>query len=219
MDEDTWKLECCGGPEGCRLSVGQSGALKGRLADIIRRSGWAEMRASRHSLPLRAHQKLRVSLADCPNACSQPQIRDIGIIAEKVPGTVTDACTGCGKCVSDACREGALYMDSGRAVFEPDLCVGCGLCIARCPADAIPTKGRRYRLLTGGKLGRHPRLAQQVARGLTEEEVCEATRRLLALIVERIGPSERVGDLLERIDEDVRAEVVPDEGDRAHTDE
>ncbi len=44
---------------------------------------------------LKYHHEFRITIAECPNACSQPQIKDIGIIAALVPGLTNEVCTAC----------------------------------------------------------------------------------------------------------------------------
>ena len=39
---------------------------------------------------LKFHHEFRVSISDCPNACSRPQIADIGIIGAAFPGSPTN---------------------------------------------------------------------------------------------------------------------------------
>lgn len=52
---------------------------------------------------------------------------------------ITDACTGCKKCVT-ACADGgylAIQMRESVAVVNPEKCDGCGLCFVVCPDDAV----------------------------------------------------------------------------------
>lgn len=52
---------------------------------------------------------------------------------------ITDACTGCKKCVT-ACADGgylAIQMRDHVAVVNPEKCDGCGLCSVVCPDDAV----------------------------------------------------------------------------------
>lgn len=49
--------------------------------------------------------------------------------------TVTDRCTGCGKCVA-RCPLNNIELDSGKPTWEKN-CTHCMACIAGCPAEAI----------------------------------------------------------------------------------
>lgn len=52
---------------------------------------------------------------------------------------VTDACIGCGTCVS-ACMLDTISLVDGKAVIDHRGCLECGLCYESCPMQAI-TKG------------------------------------------------------------------------------
>jgi indolepyruvate ferredoxin oxidoreductase alpha subunit len=55
--------------------------------------------------------------------------------------TVTDACTGCLKCLRDfSCI--SLYEEHGFAHIDAALCNGCGVCATICPEDAIVQERR-----------------------------------------------------------------------------
>jgi ferredoxin len=59
----------------------------------------------------------------------------------KMPGVsvrVTDACVGCGACVS-SCFVSAISIDRGRARIS-DACRGCGRCVDACPQGAIEVR-------------------------------------------------------------------------------
>jgi ferredoxin len=45
-------------------------------------------------------------------------------------------CTGCGACI-DVCEDGALSMENGAALVDPETCVLCGYCGASCPEFII----------------------------------------------------------------------------------
>lgn len=68
---------------------------------------------------------------------------------EKVPGHIKESlqkkqrhlhidwwCTGCGKCVR-RCKQGALYIDDGKAKVCEEKCVLCSYCASVCPEFAI----------------------------------------------------------------------------------
>jgi len=50
--------------------------------------------------------------------------------------TVNDRCVGCGACTKDVCFVNAIYLVDGRAV-RTDACRGCGRCVSVCPEGAI----------------------------------------------------------------------------------
>ena len=53
-----------------------------------------------------------------------------------------DKCNGCGACV-EACHEGAIGMEDGKAVLlRDDYCDGLGDCLPACPTDAISFEER-----------------------------------------------------------------------------
>lgn len=49
---------------------------------------------------------------------------------------VGDGCVGCGACESQ-CPVGAISLDSGVAVIDPDKCIDCASCAATCPVETI----------------------------------------------------------------------------------
>jgi NAD(P)H-nitrite reductase large subunit len=61
-----------------------------------------------------------------------------------------------------------------------------------------------WNLQAGGRLGRHPRLAQDVTRAAGLEEVAGRAATLLALRRQEGRPHERLGHLLDRLAEEGR---------------
>lgn len=58
------------------------------------------------------HHLPKVNIAGCPNACSQPQIKDIGICGYLTPKFTDTECTGCQACIH-SCQENALSWQDG----------------------------------------------------------------------------------------------------------
>jgi len=141
-----------------------------------------------------------IALAGCPNACSQPQIKDFGIVGQAVPA-VNGACNGCGSCAG-VCPEAAISIDGGKAVINRDKCMNCSLCTRHCPTEAMQISAAGIRVLAGGKLGRHPRLASELLPLAEEKETAEILGRCLDLYLEKAGTGERFGALLERLGTD-----------------
>jgi dissimilatory sulfite reductase (desulfoviridin) alpha/beta subunit len=121
---------------------------------------------------LKHHHEFRVTRADCPNACSQPQIKDMGIIGAAEPMISDEECTLCETCV-EVCKEDAIALDvdEGIPVVDYDRCLRCRQCIKECPTGTIAVGKTGYRVLLGGKLGRHPRLAEELPGIYSEDEV------------------------------------------------
>lgn len=70
--------------------------------------------------------------------------------------TISDACTGCGKCVQ-ICPVEAVALVSAhdphqpkrkKAWLNPDACLGCGLCVRVCPEQGITFTTRKERVIT-----------------------------------------------------------------------
>lgn len=143
------------------------------------------------------HQIFRVAIAGCPNSCSQPQIKDLGIQGQLIP-RAGEGCTLCGECVQ-ACPDGAVTLTENGPDINRDICLNCGICVSKCPSGALLAAETGFRLLAGGKLGRRPRLATPEPDMADERQVKEFLRRTLELLLQKGKPGERLGQLLDRI--------------------
>lgn len=165
MDEEVkgYQVDACFGPEGCPNRAIESEGLTASIESVLAAEDLRGFLKQTVGGPLKFHHEFRVTLADCPNACSQPQIKDIGIIGAAVPQTSDELCSECGAC-EEVCREEAITVDAdhGGPVFDRERCVYCGQCIKVCPTGTIACERQGYRILIGGKLGRHPRLAREL---------------------------------------------------------
>ena len=79
----------------------------------------------------------------CPCCCLWRVLPDlppeISSNVTRMPGvsvTVSEACVGCGRCITEVCFVDAIEMIDGRAVIG-DACRGCGRCVEVCPQQAI----------------------------------------------------------------------------------
>ena len=91
MDElKGWRVETCKGPkQGCANRAAPDDALAADLDAVFRgRDFGAGLRALVGG-KLKHRHEFSVAVADCPNACSRPQIADLGLIGAAEP-TVTN---------------------------------------------------------------------------------------------------------------------------------
>ena len=58
-----------------------------------------------------------------------------------------------------------------RPVVDYSRCLACGQCIRECPSGSLRKGAQGYRVLLGGKLGRHPRLGEELPGVYSGKEV------------------------------------------------
>lgn len=175
-----YQLENCFGPGGCPNRTVDSDHLIERIETTLKKAHLREFLDERVEGGLKHHHEFRVTVADCPNACSQPQIRDVGIIGGVEPQITDEPCTRCMACV-EVCIEDAVTLKEfeEKPEIDNDQCVKCGKCIKVCPTGTLAVNREGYRVLLGGKLGRHPRLAEELSGLYSEDEVVDVLERCL----------------------------------------
>ncbi|OHD65747.1 MAG: hypothetical protein A2176_13945 [Spirochaetes bacterium RBG_13_51_14] len=187
-------IERCRGGKACP-SVAASGTrlIRDLTALSERLAGYSGISGEEERVP---HRKFTLSLSLCPNGCSQPQIADIGIISAVVVRADPDACTGCGACIT-ACRERAISLDERFLPVIDGRCLQCGDCLRACPSNALLPGSTGFRILLGGKLGRHPQLGKELPGLFSEEDVVEIVSRGYSLFSE-YQRWIRLGDVINR---------------------
>jgi dissimilatory sulfite reductase (desulfoviridin) alpha/beta subunit len=158
-----YQVDACFGSSGCPHRAMASEALVEKIERVMADADLLGFLKSRVRGDLKFHHEFRISIADCPNACSQPQIKDVGILGAATPAFTEIPCSACGAC-TDACKEDAVVLsESGEAsAIDGKRCVHCGSCMAACPTGTLEAGTKGYRVMIGGKLGRHPRLAREL---------------------------------------------------------
>ena len=196
-----YQIETCFGPSGCphRVNVGESLLVK--IESLLKEENILAFLRQQVTGDLKFHHEFRISLADCPNACSQPQIKDVGIISAACPAVTDEACSLCEACVA-ACKEGALYLNTDKrgSVLDLDRCQKCGECIRLCPTGTISSGTTGYRVQLGGKLGRHPKLAKELPGIFSEKEVLEILRDCIAFYKKNSRQGKRFAEVFQDAD-------------------
>jgi anaerobic sulfite reductase subunit C len=200
MEEEVkgYQVETCFGPSGCPNRALISEGLAAALERLLSRRDFRSFLRQRVKGPLKMHHEFRISVSDCPNACSRPQIVDIGLIGACVPEITEETCSECGACM-EACKENAISVQDGQPYIDESKCLLCGQCARVCPTGALKEGNKCYRALVGGKLGRHPRLAEELSGIFSQDEVLKIVERCLDLYQERSVRGERLGEIFERM--------------------
>ncbi len=205
MQPEDWSkgfvIEACRGTRSCPHRALDSATLAHGLRQALEALSPAERIQAKlgSGEPFRAHDCFRVSLSCCPNGCSRPQIADIGFIGAAGVGVTEEPCLRCGACL-EACRENALSLDAQGLTLDETLCLRCGACAKACPTGSLAAARAGWRAMLGGRLGRHPRLAQELPGLFTENEAVSLAVRCLTLHLAQARRGERFGALLERLE-------------------
>jgi len=204
-----YTIEICRGEDvECPFLIAGIKGLRQKMKDRLREIDFSKKLISRIDGKILPHQRLKIAIASCPNCCSMPQIRDFGVHVRATVSVDEDfECNGCGNCLR-ACKEGAIKItgmssepsENGKKVvtINYDRCVHCGLCAEVCPTGTIKMDRKCFRVMIGGKLGRHPRFADDLTGFADESEVLRALDVCVdALLNEK--KEKRFGELVRKI--------------------
>jgi dissimilatory sulfite reductase (desulfoviridin) alpha/beta subunit len=194
-----YQLETCFGPSGCPNRANISDQLIKKLETVLKKEDLLGFLKNTVKGELKFHHEFRVTLADCPNACSQPQIKDIGIIGATLPEVTDETCTLCEACI-EACRETTIKLDDLSPKIDFNLCLKCGKCVAVCPTGTLAAACSGYRVLLGGKLGRHPKLARELPTLFSEKEVLQIVKDCIALYKKKSMHGRRFAEVFTEAD-------------------
>jgi dissimilatory sulfite reductase (desulfoviridin) alpha/beta subunit len=192
-----YQVEACFGPTGCPNRAVIYDDFPKKVEALMAKRNLKPFLKEKVQGPLKLHHEFRISISDCPNACSRPQIADLGLIGAQRPKISAEVCIQCGACV-DICREGAIILAGKWPIINFDKCVSCGQCIPACPTRTLQEEKRGFRIQVGGKLGRHPRLARELPGFFGEEEALRMVNRCLDHYQKYCVKGERFGEVLEK---------------------
>ena len=193
-----YQIETCFGPSGCPNRAIISDQLIARIETEVAKADLLGFLKQSVKGDLKFHHEFRITLADCPNACSQPQIKDIGIIGACAPALSEESCTLCEACV-EACKEDAILIDTEKEipVIDGNRCLNCGKCVPVCPTGTLIEGPKGYRVQLGGKLGRHPQLAKELPGVYNEEQVRQIIKDCIRFYKKRSLNGKRFAEILQ----------------------
>lgn len=192
-----YEIETCFGPSGCPNSITEQGDITERFDTLLEQKGIKEFLLSTVEGKLKLHHQFRISVSDCPNACSRPQIVDIGLIGALRVKSSENECIHCMKCVEE-CRESAIEMHDNGPVINDELCLMCCACIKACEQGHLISGKSGYRILVGGKLGRHPMLGIDLGRIFSPVQAINVVDFIIDYYKSNSQKGERLGSIIQR---------------------
>ncbi len=187
-----YQIDTCFGSGGCPNRTIVSERLLERIEQTLAAQDLLTFLKHHVQGNLKVHHEFRISIAECPNACSQPQIKDIGIIGARVPCVTSEVCNACEACV-ETCPDNCIQLNrmTEKPEIDKDRCMACGKCIRVCPTRTIQTQKKGFRVLLAGKLGRHPQLARELPGVYAEKKVLEIVQFCIKFYKQNSSKGER----------------------------
>jgi dissimilatory sulfite reductase (desulfoviridin) alpha/beta subunit len=199
--ETGYVLNVCRGTTWCEHSAAPGAVLVHKARQLLDGHNLGRFLAARLDGPVKAHHRFRVGVAACPNSCSQPQIMDVGFVGACVPSFTGEECLRCGACV-EVCRDKAVRLpdEAAEPIIKFSECLTCGACARVCPSGCLAEGSTGWRVLLGGRLGRHPALAREIVGLHTDEEALAVLETCLDFFTAHYAPGRRFGEILEAAD-------------------
>ncbi len=143
------------------------------------------------------HHKFKISFSGCPIDCARTRGMDLGFQGIVEPELVEELCNGCGLCVI-GCEEKALALVNNLPVKDTDKCNYCGDCIKVCPLYAMVAARKGWLVRMGGKHGKHPSAAYEIAQFISDEECLSLIEKTTEWYRANGDGRERIGNTIVR---------------------
>ena len=144
------------------------------------------------------HHKFKISFSGCPIDCPRSREMDLGFQGIVEPKLLDDICNACGLCIA-ACEEKALTLVDKLPLKDISKCIYCGDCIKVCPIDAMVEARKGWLIRVGGKHGRHPIYAYEVAQFASDEECFPLIEKTMEWYQANGKGRERIGSVIVRL--------------------
>lgn len=141
--------------------------------------------------------KFKIAVTGCPASCLKVQENDFGIMGFVEPVFVEENCVMCRLC-EKACEMSAITIENGSLYLDIHKCVSCGLCVKACRKDAMQIKEQGYTIFVGGKVGKRPRMGDELLRTASEDVVFDVLEKILDYYRENALEGERLGNVIDR---------------------
>jgi len=151
-----------------------------------------------HFGTLTGHHKFKISFSGCPIDCARTREMDLGFQGIAEPCLKADLCNGCTLCVA-ACEEKALTMMNGLPTRDNSKCLYCGDCIKVCPVDAMVAARNGWLVRVGGKHGKHPIYAYEIAQFADDTKCLALIERTTEWYRKNAEGRERIGAVIGRL--------------------
>ena len=113
-------IETCFGAGGCPNRACHTDDLPEMMEKVLDGKDLKGFLLRKVKGPLKRHHEFRVSVSDCPNGCSRPQIADFGLLGAERPKVSKEPCNACGACEA-ICKEEAVLLQGRRSgLMNPD---------------------------------------------------------------------------------------------------
>lgn len=194
-----YRVETCFGSAKCPNSIDIDKNLPEKITALLKSKNILAFLKKNTKGKIKFHQEFKVSISFCPNSCSRPQIADVGLIAASVPWINTENCNNCGAC-GKICVDNAVVFNknSDFPMISSDLCMKCGQCIKACKKGGMISTKKGFRVLMGGKLGRHPRLGLELPGIYSPDETLRIIDKSVTLIMSQKNNAKRFSEIFNK---------------------